>query len=127
MSRIVSIGSAPLNRDWGRLGRPAMKFICTVAIFALVTATTTAQAAEIKQTGGDISITGIITPGDAAKLKAIAANTYRTVTIIPGINAIAPNSDSTVILDSPGGSVAEAVLIGNQVRSHSYATRVPRR
>jgi hypothetical protein len=51
---------------------PAMKFLTTAAI-ALVAATT-AQAAEIKRIGGDISITGMITPGDAAKFKAIAAN-----------------------------------------------------
>ena len=87
---------------------PAMKFLTTAAI-ALVAATT-AQAAEIKQIGGDISITGMITPGDAAKFKAIAAN-------IGG----------TVILNSPGGYVAEAALISIQIRSQSYATRVPRR
>ena len=85
-----------------------MKFLTTAAI-ALVAATT-AQAAEIKQIGGDISITGMITPGDAAKFKAIAAN-------IGG----------TVILNSPGGYVAEAALISIQIRSQSYATRVPRR
>ena len=85
-----------------------MKFLTTAAI-ALVAATT-AQAAEIKRIGGDISITGMITPGDAAKFKAIAAN-------IGG----------TVILNSPGGYVAEAALISIQVRSQSYATRVPRR
>src|SRR5258707_161468 len=92
-----------------RAGRsPAMKFLTTAAI-ALVAATT-AQAAEIKRIGGDISITGMITPGDAAKFKAIAAN-------IGG----------TVILNSPGGYVAEAALISIQIRSQSYATRVPRR
>ena len=85
-----------------------MKFLTTAAI-ALVAATT-AQAAEIKRIGGDISITGMITPGDAAKFKAIAAN-------IGG----------TVILNSPGGYVAEAALISIQIRSQSYATRVPRR
>ena len=85
-----------------------MKFPTTAAI-ALVAATT-AQSAEIKQIGGDISITGMITSGDAAKFKAIAAN-------IGG----------TVILNSPGGYVAEAALISIQVRSQSYATRVPRR
>jgi hypothetical protein len=84
-----------------------MKFPTTAAI-ALVAATTatTAQSAEIKRIGCDISITGMITPGDAAKFKAIAAN-------IGG----------TVILNSPGGYVAEAAL----VRSQNYATRVPRR
>jgi hypothetical protein len=69
-----------------------MKFLTTAAI-ALVAATA-AQAAEIKRIGGDISITGMITPGDAAKFKALAAN-------IGG----------TVILNSPGGYVAEAALI----------------
>ena len=78
-----------------------MKFLTTAAI-ALVAATT-AQAAEIKQIGGDISITGMITPGDAAKFKAIAAN-------IGG----------TVILNSPGGYVAEAALIS--IRSVPRAT-----
>ena len=84
-----------------------MKFLTTAAI-ALVAATT-AQAAEIEQIGGDISITGMITPGDAAKFKAIAAN-------IGG----------TVILNSPGGYVAEAAYQHSDPFP-SYATRVPRR
>src|SRR5262249_52251352 len=88
--------------------RRAYRFVAVAAI-ALVAATT-AQAAEIKRIGGDISISGMITPGDAAKFKAIAAN-------IGG----------TVILDSPGGYVADAALISIQIRSQSYATRVPRR
>src|SRR5262245_19401427 len=88
--------------------RRAYRFVAVAAI-ALVAATT-AQAAEIKRIGGDISITGMITPGDAAKFKAIDANTGRTV-----------------ILHSPGGYVADAALISIQIRSQSYATRVPRR
>ena len=33
----------------------------------------------------------------------------------------------TAFLNSPGGHVRDAILIGNQVRYHSYSTRVPRR
>jgi signal peptidase I len=86
----------------------AMKFLMTGTI--ALAAATAAQGAEIQRIGGDISIIGTITSGDAAKFKAIAAN-----------------GTATVVLNSPGGYVAEAALISIQIRSQNYATRVPRR
>ena len=87
-----------------------MNRFLAVAI-ALVSAITLAQAAEIKRAGGNISITGMIAQGDAAKFKA----------------ALASNIGGTIILNSPGGYVGDAITIGHLSHTHSYATKVPRR
>lgn len=62
--------------------------------------------------GGVLSLTGTIDAGAADRVTAALANEGEYVT--------------TIALDSPGGSVDQALAIGKAIREHGYQTKVDR-
>ena len=70
------------------------------------------QPLEIKLgSGGALTVTGTILPGSAATFAGRG-------------RVLSPNTSKTVALDSPGGSVTDALEMGRLIREKGFATSV---
>jgi hypothetical protein len=106
----------PRHTKFGEL--IAWAVIYTSAILAVLWTTPVSIAATIERSADSIcvlSLKGEIVEGDLARLQA-AAQTY-----LKGIDGESSAND-TICLDSPGGSVAEGVLIAEFVYSKGIGT-----
>lgn len=113
-----------------------------MALLLLPVAGSMASAADIKE-GGDASlnciatISGTIEPGDAEKLKSFLGNLEDGGSLeINGVNLLSVmdgNQRARLCLDSPGGSLAEAIRMADSLLKdfdgsywiHSLGTAVP--